>query len=124
MNASEFRVELKRMFTPLSICLLSLIILMATPSALAPAAYAQATIQAGSIQGTGTDPSGAVVSGAKVTITNKATGQKLSLTTNSSGNYNSGSLLPADYTVRVEAGGFSTAELATTVTVGNITPGN
>ena len=48
---------------------------------------AQTTISTGSIQGTVTDPSGAVLSGAKVSITNKATGQTITTTTNASGAY-------------------------------------
>src|SRR5262249_15745583 len=120
MNASEFRR--KTLYTCLSsiICLCTLFIV----STFNQPAFAQATIQSGSIQGTVSDPSGAVVSGAKVTITNKATAQKIALTTNASGAYNSGPLAPGDYPVRLEAGGFATAELASTVTVGNITPGN
>ena len=42
---------------------------------------AQTTISTGSIQGTITDQGGAVVSGAKVTITNQATGQSVSVNT-------------------------------------------
>ncbi len=122
MKASELLRKI--LLADLSIFALALCIFAITSSLFTPVAFAQATIQGGSIQGTVTDPSGALVSGAKVTITNKATGQKISSTTNDSGVYNSGPLTPGDYTVRVEAGGFSTSELATTVTVGNITPGN
>src|SRR5438874_11059968 len=90
----------------------------------AQAAFAQATIQAGSIQGVITDPSGAVVPGATVTISNRATGQTKNLTTSSSGAYNSGPMPPGDYSVKASGQGFSTVELPTTVSVGNITPGN
>src|SRR5919201_159757 len=86
--------------------------------------FGQATIQTGSIQGTVTDPSGAVVSGAKVTVTNKATGQVRTLTTNDTGNYNSGPLAPGEYTIRVENKGFRTTETAANVLVGTITSGN
>ena len=48
------------------------------------AMQAQTTVATGSIQGSVTDPSGAVVVGAKVTITNKATGQVITVTTTSS----------------------------------------
>ena len=74
-------------------------------------ANAQATISTGGIVGTVTDQSGAVVPGANVSITNKATGRQLNLTTNSAGLYNSGPLTPGDYTVRVEAPGFATTEI-------------
>jgi hypothetical protein len=79
---------------------------------------AQTTISTGSIQGTIIDPSNAVVSGAKITITNKATGRVISVTSTSAGAYASGALTPGDYTVRVEASGFKTAELPVTVQVG------
>ena len=85
-----------------------------------PMALAQTTISTGSIQGTITDQSGAVVSGAKVGITNKRTGQTLSVTTTSSGTYASGALNPGEYRVRVEAKGFKTSEAPVTVQV-NVT---
>jgi hypothetical protein len=76
---------------------------------------AQTTVSQGSIQGTITDATGAVVADATVTITNKSTGQVVVQTTNSSGAYNSGGLLPADYQVRVEAKGFRTLDVLITV---------
>jgi hypothetical protein len=76
---------------------------------------AQTTVSQGSIQGTITDATGAVVADATVTITNKSTGQVVVQTTNASGAYNSGGLLPADYQVRVEAKGFRTIETVITV---------
>ena len=79
---------------------------------------AQSTTATGSIQGTLTDPSGAVVSGAKVAITNKDTGQTLHVTTSSAGTYNSGALVPGDYSVRAEAAGFKTTEEGVVVKVG------
>ena len=87
-------------------------------------AYSQATISTGDIVGTVTDQSGAIVPGAKVTITNKATGRQLNLTANSSGLYNSGPLTPGEYTVRVEAPGFSATETSLTVQVNNTSNGN
>src|SRR5215470_9404953 len=84
---------------------------------------AQTTISTGSIQGTVSDASGAVLSGAKVTITNRATAQNITTTTNDSGAYTSGALTPADYEVRIEAKGFRTlsqnvkVQLNTTSTV-------
>src|SRR5215467_9081339 len=87
-------------------------------------AVAQTTVSQGSIQGTITDPSGAVVAGANITITNKATGQVVRVTSTSSGNYSSGALLPAQYVVRVEAKGFRTTELPITVQVAVTASGN
>jgi hypothetical protein len=80
---------------------------------------AQTTVGTGSIVGNVTDPSTAVVRGAKVTIVNLATGQVMSLTTNSSGAYNSGALLPGNYKVQVAVRGFSQVETPVTVLVGN-----
>jgi hypothetical protein len=79
---------------------------------------AQSTIATGNIQGTLTDPSGAVVAGAKITITNKDTGQVLRVATSSAGTYNSGALVPGEYTVRAEATGFKTVEQGVVVKVG------
>jgi hypothetical protein len=87
-------------------------------------ASAQTTISTGSIIGTVTDQSGAVVPGAKVSITNKATGRQLDLTTNSAGLYDSGPLTPGDYTVRIVAPGFTTTEINLTVQVTNTSNGN
>src|SRR5579871_1947477 len=84
---------------------------IATVLGLTTNAAAQASISTGSIQGTVSDPSGALVPQANVVITNKGNGQVLTVTTNSSGQYNAGSLIPGDYKVRVEAKGFRTSEL-------------
>ncbi|MGC2327531.1 MAG: carboxypeptidase regulatory-like domain-containing protein [Candidatus Sulfotelmatobacter sp.] len=85
---------------------------------------AQTTISTGSIQGVVTDQTGAVVSGAKISINNKATGRVITTTTTSAGAYASGALIPGDYTLRVEAPGFSTSELAVIVQVGVTSTGN
>jgi hypothetical protein len=80
----------------------------------------QSTIATGSIQGTVTDSSGGVLTGVKITITNKDTGEKLTVTTTSSGTYNSGSLVPGNYIVRAEIQGFNIAEENVVVRVGQI----
>ena len=85
---------------------------------------AQAGVSTGSIQGTVTDPSGAVIAGAKVAIMNKATGAVIATTTSSAGAYNSGSLTPGDYLVRVEGKGFKTSTLPVTVEVASTVAGN
>lgn len=87
-------------------------------------AQAQATISTGNIQGVVSDQTNAMVTGAKVTITNRATGQKIETTSNSSGAYNSGTLIPGNYTIRVEAKGFQTTQMAVVVQVGVVTSGN
>jgi hypothetical protein len=70
---------------------------------LARSVSAQTTVGTGSIVGTVSDPSDVVGSGADVTITNLATGQIIHLSTNSSGTFNSGALIPGDYTARIAA---------------------
>jgi hypothetical protein len=95
-----------------------------TPSILVCPLFAQTTVGTGSIVGNVTDPSAAVISGAKVRITNVATGQVTTVTTNSSGAYNSGALLPGDYRVLVSARGFSQVETPVTVLVGNTATAN
>ena len=60
----------------------------------------------GSIIGTVTDPTGAAVSGAKITITDVAKGTKFEATTNESGNYTRGQLIPGNYIVSIEVPGF------------------
>src|ERR1700761_4875142 len=60
----------------------------------------------GSIVGTVTDGSGAAVAGATVTLTNDATGQRRSSTTDASGNYQFVSLTPENYKLDIEGTGF------------------
>ncbi len=100
------------------------VVVIAAVLAISSFLFAQTSVSTGGIVGTVIDPSGAVVGGAKVTITNPATGQNIPLTSNSSGIYNSGSIIPGEYKVRVEAKGFRTTELPVTVEVGGIAPGN
>jgi len=84
----------------------------------------QTTISTGSIQGLITDPSGAVVSGAQISISNKATGRVITTKSTSAGAYTSGALTPGDYTLRVEAPGFKTSQIAVLVQVGVTAAGN
>ncbi len=83
--------------------------------------YSQSTVSTGSIQGTITDSSGAAVPNAKVILTNTATGAAKTLTSNSSGFYNSGSILPGNYKLRIEAPGFQSMETTVVAQVGNTT---
>jgi hypothetical protein len=87
-------------------------------------AAAQVTTSTGGIQGTILDNQGGAVTSAKVILTNKATGQTLTVPVNESGTYSSGALKPGEYQVRVEAAGFNTAELKVTVEVGVVSSGN
>src|SRR5260370_13691844 len=70
----------------------------------APNASAQQVF--GSIFGTVTDANGGVITNAKVTITDLAKGTTFELTTDASGNYNKGQLIPDEYRVTIQATGF------------------
>jgi len=60
----------------------------------------------GNIYGTVTDKSGGAVANAKVTITDVNKNTKFQVTTNESGNYTKGQLIPGIYRVQIEAPGF------------------
>src|SRR5450759_311714 len=64
----------------------------------------------GSIFGTVTDPSGSAVVGAKVTVTDINKGTQFEVTTDVSGNYNKGQLVPGQYTVTFESKGFGSVK--------------
>src|SRR6266404_4896733 len=100
------------------------LVLLTLFSVLPQPAFAQTTISTGSIQGTITDQSGAVLGGAKVTITNKGTGQAITVQTTSAGTYTSGALSPGDYKIRIEDKSFKTVEAPVVVQVGVTAPGN
>ena len=76
--------------------------------ALCATAFAQGT---SSLTGTVTDPNGAVVSGATVTATNVATNISSTTQSTDSGLYRFPTLPVGSYTIKVEAAGFSTAQL-------------
>lgn len=61
------------------------------------------------ITGTVMDQSGAVVPNAKVSVTEKSTGVTRTTTSNASGQFNVSSMPPGNYTVKIEAKGFSTS---------------
>ena len=76
------------------------------------------------ITGTVTDTSGAVIRGARVTLTNEGTGGSDHTVTESAGTYSFKGVLPAKYTISVEAAGFKKSvqkgvnvEVSTTPTV-------
>src|SRR5579864_2761170 len=64
----------------------------------------------GRILGTVTDQSGGVVSGATVTVLDTERGVPRTLTTDQAGEYSAPTLIPGNYTVRVEAKGFKKLE--------------
>jgi hypothetical protein len=86
-------------------------------------AFAQTSISTGSIVGNVTDSTGAVLPNARVTVTGP-TGQTLHATTNSTGAYSLGALIPGVYLVRIEAKGFKTSQLSLDVQVDNAANGS
>src|SRR5262245_41843988 len=78
----------------------------------------------GSIRGTVTDEQGAVITNAAVFVTNKSTGEARKVSTGNDGIYAVDNLIPGQYEVRIEAQGFATHVIATTVQVGNTTTGD
>ena len=84
--------------------------------------FAQTSVSTGSIVGNVADATGALLPNAKVTVTGP-TGQTLHSTTNASGEYSFGGLIPGAYSVRVEVKGFKTAQLSLEVKVDNAANG-
>jgi Carboxypeptidase regulatory-like domain/TonB dependent receptor len=86
-------------------------------------AFAQATAS-GTIQGTVFDQSQAIVIGAEVVVTNKATGEKRTASTNNEGNYRFDLLSASGYTVRVTRQGFAATVQNVDLLVGQTTTAN
>ena len=82
----------------------ALVALLVSVLLTAPLAIGQQVF--GSIFGTVTDSTGAAIPGAKVTITDQNKGTKSEVTTDASGNYTRGQLIPDTYKVEVEVKGF------------------
>lgn len=88
-------------------------------------ALVRAQTATGQINGTITDPSGAAVTGATVAVTNQATSIQNSTYSNESGFFSLGNLPPGPYELKVEAPGFSRAQIrALEVEVGQIVTQN
>jgi hypothetical protein len=100
--------------------MIGLLALLVIALMMAPSLMAQSLVS-GDLTGTVTDPSGAVVSGATVTLKNDGTGQTRNATTNGSGAYRFSLLAPGSYTVTASASGFSKAQTATSIAVGQAT---
>jgi hypothetical protein len=75
---------------------------------LAAVIAAQAQVTTGTLRGLVKDPNGAVVPGAKVTVTDQSTGSSQTTQSASGGEFEFTNLLPADYTLTVEAASFKT----------------
>jgi Carboxypeptidase regulatory-like domain len=104
--------------------LLLVLALLLTLSTVPARLVAQTTVGTGSIVGTVSDPTGAVIIAATVTITNVETRQLTELTTNSSGLFNSGALVPGDYKILVSGRNFTSTETTVTVLLGNTATAN
>jgi hypothetical protein len=98
----------------------TLAILLLLPSVF----WGQSTTSTGNINGLVTDSSDAAVPGAKVTITHVDTGVATDVMTNGSGFYNSGSIAPGTYLVKVVAKGFETTQTQVLVKIANNTAVN
>ncbi len=85
---------------------------------LAQPILAQTTLATGSIQGRITDPRGGALNAVKITFTSEATGAVRERSTNPSGLYTSGALIPGYYDVKLEAKGFQTEQATILVQVG------
>ena len=85
---------------------------------LSATAFAQSPT--GDIRGRLTDPSGAVVTGATVTITEVATGRKITVPTTDVGIYSALHLLPGSYTVTASAANFSPSSRGVVVQAGQV----
>ena len=75
---------------------------------LAGSQISQAQAVYGSILGTITDGTGAVVTGARITVVDILKGTSESTTSNASGNFSVGHLIPDQYDIKIEAKGFKT----------------
>jgi len=74
----------------------------------------------GSIIGTVTDPQGNAVAGAKVTVTSVTKNTSFEGTSNDSGNYSVTHLIPDNYKVRIEAGGFKAQDIASVIVAADV----
>ena len=82
------------------------------------------SVNGGSIQGAITDNTGAVVPNSAITIRGTDTGFSRSITTDASGYYTVGPLIPGNYLVTVSASGFQTLSVNTVIRTGTVTSGS
>jgi carboxypeptidase family protein len=78
-----------------------------------------AQVPTGSISGAVQDQASAVIGGADVQAVSRATGHKRNTTTRERGEYSIPALLPGEYDVTIEAGGFERIVRAVTVEAGS-----
>jgi hypothetical protein len=82
------------------------------------------SVTSGDISGAVTDPTGAVIPNAKVQVTNPATGESKTVTSNSSGSFRVSLLSPGTYQVTVTAPGFTTESNVVVVSAGTVATDN
>ncbi|HEV7892582.1 MAG TPA: carboxypeptidase-like regulatory domain-containing protein, partial [Pyrinomonadaceae bacterium] len=82
-------------------------------------AAAQSTTQ-GAIGGTVKDPQGAVVTNAAITVKNDETNKEVTATTDDEGNFRVAQLQPGNYTVSINASGFTAYTAKVVVEVGRV----
>jgi hypothetical protein len=87
-----------------TLCVIVSMLLVLVPSLMAQ------TAATGALQGTVTDASGAVIPNASVTLTNTATGQARTVTTQGDGTYRFPLIQPGIYNLKFTANGFKGAE--------------
>src|SRR5262245_4589430 len=104
-------------------CIKRILFALLVAAVIAPSLMAQSLVS-GDLTGTVTDPSGAVVPNAQVTVKNTATGATRTAATNASGAYRFALLPPGAYSVNATADGFSKAEIAVNVNVGQAAIGD
>jgi hypothetical protein len=119
-EAMKSRILKSALFLLIVVCLLGSVFV-----------WAQST-SSGTVAGTITDPSGALVAGATVTLTDKATNNARTATTNATGRYFFADVAPGTYTLAASKAGFSTVRsenqvvevgLALTVNLGLVVGG-
>jgi len=77
-----------------------------------------AQTETGQLTGTITDPTGAAVPGVRITVQSAGTGAVRAVESSADGTYTVTNLLPAEYTISVDAPGFVKVERRVTVAVG------
>src|SRR5215471_6123631 len=75
------------------------------------AVLGHAALDRGAIQGTVSDSQNAVIPGAQVVVTSVRTGAVVRLTSNSEGFFLVAELVPGEYSVHIEVGGFSPLDI-------------
>src|SRR5262245_50249814 len=84
----------------------------------AAACLSAQVLPVGSVDGIVTDPTAVAVEGVKISLTNLATGQSYTVTTNEDGYFHAPLLAPGPYQVAAQKAGFKKATQELTVSTG------